>query len=384
MYKINFKSSSALTIISILLASLMVFSFGCVKKEEKEIKIGAILPLTGDGAVYGIKEKEGIELAVEENNATGGIRGKKIKVIFEDSKGEPARAVSAVQKLISQDKVNVVIGDAFSSPTLAIVPIIDKNKVILMSPTASNPKLSNSSEYFFRVWPSDVAEGAVAANLAVKKLNLKKLAILYGNNDYAIGLKEVFSKTIKELGMEILLTEVYNEGDSDFRAQLTRIKKLSPDGIYLAGYAKEFAKILVQAKELNIKSQFVSCGTFHEPEILKISGMAAEGVVFVQPYFDRASNDINIQKFVKSYENKFGSEAGVYAAHGYDAANVVIHAMKKGGTTSSEIKNILNNIKDFPGATGSITFIKGGDVIKPMRIMMVKGGHFVTFEDNKK
>ncbi|MEW6419611.1 MAG: ABC transporter substrate-binding protein [Nitrospirota bacterium] len=360
MKRINHKSSVALVVISILIASLMVFSFGCAKKEEKEIKIGAVLPLIGDGALYGVKEKEGIELAVAENNDSGGVKGKLIRMIFEDSKGEPATAVSALQKLITQDKVQIVIGDAFSSPTLAMVPIINKNKVILMSPTASSPKLSNSSEYFFRVWPSDVAEGAVAAEVAIQRLKLKKLAVLHGNNEYAIGLEDVFVDSIKKLGGEIVIIETYNEGDSDFRSQLTKIKKRSPEGIYLSGYAKEFSKILVQAKELNIKSRFISCGTFHEPEILQIAGKAAEGVVFVQPYFDRNSTDPKIQKFVKTYENRFGSEAGIYAAHAYDATNVLIAAMNKGGTEINSIKNTLNNMKDFPGVTGKITFVKGG------------------------
>lgn len=373
------RKPSVFVVISILIVALIVFSFGCVKKAENEIKIGAVLPLTGDGALYGVKEKEGIELAVAENNDSGGVKSKQLRVIFEDSKGEPATAVSALQKLITQDKVQIVIGDAFSSPTLAMVPITDKNKVILMSPTASSPKLSNSSEYFFRVWPSDVAEGAVAAEVAIQRLKLKKLAVLHGNNEYAIGLKDVFVDSIKKLGGEIVIIETYNEGDSDFRSQLTKIKNQSPEGIYLSGYAKEFSKILVQAKELNIKSRFISCGTFHEPEILQIAGKAAEGVVFVQPYFDRNSTDPKIQKFVKTYENRFGSEAGIYAAHAYDATNVLIAAMNKGGTEINSIKNTLNNMKDFPGVTGKITFVKSGDVIKPMRIMTVKDNNFTDF-----
>lgn len=362
------------------MAFIMVFSFGCTKKEDTEIKIGAILPLTGDGAVYGIKEKEGIDLAVSEVNSTGGIQGQQVRVIYEDSKGESTSAVSALQKLITQDKVQVVFGDAFSSPTLAMIPIIDKNRVILMSPSASSPKLSNSSQYFFRVWPSDIAEGAVAAEIAMQKLQLKKLAVLHGNNEYGIGLKEVFASTISKLGGSVVIVETYNEGDSDFRAQLTKIKKNSPDGIYLAGYAKEFAKILIQAKELDVKVQFMSCGTFHEPEILKIAGNAAEGVVFVQPFFDENSNDPVVQKFVKNYEVKFKSKAGVYAAHAYDAASIIFSTIKEKGMIIDDIRNALLNLINYQGATGSTSIMPGGDVIKQSRVMTVKNGNFTDFK----
>ena len=367
-----------ITIILILTVASAGLIVGCAK-EEKKIKIGAILPLTGDGAAYGEKEKDGIDLAAWEVNEDGGIGGRKIEVIYEDSKGVPEPATSALQKLITRDKVKVVIGDAFSSPTLAMVPIIDKNRIIMISPSASSPKLSHSSDYFFRVWPSDVAEASIMAEVAMDRMKLKKFALIYGNNDYAIGLRDVFMESVKRLGGEILVTETYNEGDTDFRTQLTKIKKAAPDAIYMTGYYKEFAKILIQAKEMGIKAQFLSCGTFPEPEILKIAKEAAEGVVFVQPYFDRNSKDPLIQKFVENYEARFNVEAGIYAAHGYDAMRVLAEAMKIGGISPERIRDALLGLKDFPGVTGKTTFVKGGDVVKPARIMTVKDGEFVEF-----
>lgn len=350
------------------------------KRESEIIKVGVVLPLSGDGAAYGKKEKNGIALAIEKANASSGA-GKKIVAIYEDSQGIPAPAVSATRKLITVDKVQVIIGGAFSSPTLAIVPVADKNRVVVMSPTASSPKLSGSSRYFFRVWPSDIAEGSKMAEIAVQRLGLESFAVLYGNNEYALGLKDVFVARIKELGKTVTTVEVYNEGDSDFRAQLAKIKAQSPDGIYLAGYYKEFAKILKQAKELGIETQFMSCGTFHEPEVLKLAGGAAEGVVFVQPYFNRESQDPVTKDFVTAYEKKFGIEAGVYAAHGYDAARVICKVVKGGKTTAEEIQQALLDLKDFPGVTGKTTFIEGGNVIKPARVMTVTGGRFIDFSN---
>lgn len=234
---------------------VVFFPLGCSKKqpEPEEIKIGVVLPLTGDGAAYGQKEKNGITLAINETTRAGGIRGKRIKAIYEDSQAIPALAVSAIQRLISAENVQAVIGDAFSSPTLAMVPIANQSKVILVSPTASSPALSGSSEYFFRVWPSDVAEGRVIAEVAVNRMKLKTFAVLSGNNDYAKGLKEVFIPTIKSLGSNVTITEMYNDGDSDFRAQLSKIKEASPDALYMVGYYKDFGKILIQAKEIGLE-----------------------------------------------------------------------------------------------------------------------------------
>ncbi len=346
--------------------------------EAAGVKIGVVLPLTGDGAAYGIKEKNGIALAIEQANAKLPA-GKKIVAIYEDDQGVAAPAASAIQKLITVDKVPVVIGCAFSTPTLAMVPIADRNKVVLVSPSSSSPKLSGSSQYFFRVWPSDTAEGATAAEVAVQQLKLRRLAVLYGNNEYALGLKNVFVPRVTQLGGQVVAVETYNEGDSDFRAQLTKIQSLSPDGIYMAGYYKEFAKILKQAKELGITAQFLSDGTFPEPEILQLAGDAAEGVVYVQPWFDRASTDPTVHAFVTAYEKEFKDEAGIYSAHGYDAGRVVCEVITAGSTTSGSIQAALLKLKDFPGVTGATTFIAGGDVIKPMRVMTVKGGRFVAF-----
>lgn len=352
-----------------------------ITPQKTTIKIGVVLPLTGDGAAYGKKEKNGIELAIQETNQALRDRNIEIIPVYEDSQGVPAPAVAAFTKLIDIDKVVALIGGAFSSPTLAMVPIADKKKIVVISPSASSPKLSGSSKYFFRVWPSDTAEGAVMAEVAITRLQLKKIAILYGNNDYGMGLKDVFAQKIEQQGAQIATIESYNEGDSDFRSQLTKIKSMGADGIYMPGYYKEFAKILKQAKELGVNAQFMSCGTFHEPEIIQIAGNAAEGVVFVQPYFDRNGEDPVTKNFVESYEKQFGIEAGVYAAHGYDAARVLGEVISKGSLNSSSIQSSLLNIRNFPGVTGETTFIEGGDVVKQSRVMFVQEGEFREYTE---
>lgn len=375
------KAVVAVVVVAVVVVAVSVLSRGHKTRpsQAQVFKIGVVLPLSGDGAAYGKKEKDGVALAIEQANAVLSRSGLTITPIYEDSQGTPAPAVSAVQKLVSVDKVPVVIGDAFSSPTLAMVSVTDKAGVVLMSPSASSPKLSGAGRFFFRVWPSDTAEGSTMAEVAVQQLGLKTFAILHGKNEYGLGLRDIFSAKVKELGGTVFGVEVYNEGDLDFRAQLAKIKETAPAGIYLAGYYKEFAKILKQAKELGISARFLSCGTFHEPQILELAGDAAEGVVFVQPYFDRNSPDPVTKTFVAAYESKYKEEAGVYAAHGYDAALAICEVVKSGKRTPQELREALLAFKGFDGVTGKTTFLEGGDVIKSARVMTVCKGAFTDF-----
>ncbi|MFZ3091499.1 MAG: ABC transporter substrate-binding protein [Nitrospirota bacterium] len=210
-------SSLVLTIMSIILASLMVFSFGCEKKEEKEIKIGAILPLTGDAAKWGNNTKNGIDLAVEKVNNAGGINGRKLKILYEDTQGTPKNGVAAIQKLITIEKVPAVIDDSMSTVTLAMSPIAEKSKVVLLATGATAPKISEAGDYIFRIWNSDDLEGKVSAKFVYDDLKLYNAAILYINNDYGNGLESVFKKAFEKLGGRIISSESFGQGDTDFR-----------------------------------------------------------------------------------------------------------------------------------------------------------------------
>ncbi len=354
--------------------------FGPKKPTPGELRVGILLPLTGDGASYGKKELNGILLAIDEANASRRDGVPKIVPITEDSQGKPAVATTAMHKLISKDKVPVVIGPAFSSPALAVVPIADKNGVLLMSPSASSPKLTGAGKLFFRVWPSDTAEAESVAKVATGRLKLNSFAVFHVDNEYGVGLKDVFEKTVKAANKEVLFSEGFREGQTDFRTALTKIKSLAPDGIYIPGYYKELSALLRQAKELGVKGQFLSCATFHEPELLKLAGDAASGVVFVQPEFDLKSDDPKIQQFAKQYKSRFDIDAGIYSAHGYDAAMALARTLNGGARTPEDIRKALLDLKDFSGLTGRIKFLPTGDCEKSVRVMTVRDGQFVDFK----
>jgi branched-chain amino acid transport system substrate-binding protein len=376
-----FRRSAVPAIILFLMAALIIISFGCAQKagkakeEPKEIKIGAILCLTGSGAAYGEDSQRGIQLAVEEINKSGGIKGIPIKLIVEDDQTNPTSSASATAKLISQEKVQVIIGAVTSSSMLADAPIAEKAKVIMLSPGASSPKVTAAGDYIFRNWISDALEGKAMADYLYNDEKVRKAAILYINNDYGTGLKEVFNQHFKALGGEITDIESNNQDDTDFRTQLTKIIASGPDRIYLPGYYKEMALILKQAKEVRNTIPFRSVVTFEEPELLKLAKSEAEGVIYSSPFYNPEENNDNVVKFVASFKREYNREPGIFAAHGYDAIMIIAKVLRKCDQCSSElIKNELYKTQNFPGVSGLTTFDKNGDVIKPVAIKQVKNG----------
>lgn len=348
-------------------------------EEPEEIRIGAVLPLTGSAAVWGENAKMGLEIALEEVNKAGGVKNRKIALIFEDSQSDPARAVSSLRKLISVDKVPVVIGDIASSSVLAMAPVAEKEKVVLLSPGASNPDISEAGEYIFRNWQSDALEGKLDAEFAYERLGYRRMGVLYVNNAYGSGLKTVFEDSFKNLGGEILASESFDQGATDMRTQLNKIASLNPDGIYMPGYPPEMAIVLVQAKELGLRVSFLSVQAFDDPKILQTAKDAAEGVIFSVPTPPDPNNPV-VRDFIHEYKERFAREPGVCSDTGYDALKIIVWAMKRGANSALEIMEQLLKLKDFPGAAGSTTFDENGDVVKPFIFKTVKQGRFVVFE----
>ncbi len=229
MKRINHKSSVVLVVISILIAILMVFSFECAKKEEKDIKIGVISSLTGTVAPYGERAWEGIQLATDEINQTGGINGKTIKLLLEDDKSSANDAVFAFKKLIDIHKVPVIIGPVGSSQAMACAPIANEKKVVEFSPAAATPLFTDTGDYTFRNRASAALEVEVMADIAYKNLGLRKIAILYINNDVGTGFYPVFKKRFEFNGGAIAGIESFDQGSADVRTQLIKLRSLNPD-----------------------------------------------------------------------------------------------------------------------------------------------------------
>ena len=345
--------------------------------QPQVIKIGHLGPLTGFAANYGEQERQAIDLAVEEINAKGGINGKRLEVIHEDDQLDPTLATNAINKLITVDKVVAVIGELSSTVTLAVAPIAEKNKVVLMVHAANSNKLSGAGEYIFRIYPTNTDEGQALVELA-SSLGSKNASILYVNNDYGTDLESVVKKDFAENGGTISISEGYNPDETDFRTQLTKVKEKNPTVVFLLGYPKDMAMILRQAKEIGLRPLFLADDTFNNPQIVDWSGNASEGVVFVTPSNGDAER---WQELSQKIENKYGDNATFITAMAYDATNLLAASMESSGATSDEIKTGLTQLKDYPGVTGNITFDKNHDVeTRLFSIMIVKGGKFEDYK----
>jgi branched-chain amino acid transport system substrate-binding protein len=345
-----------------------------------DFTVGVVAPLTGDNAKYGESAKRALELCADELNAASGVRGKKIRLIFEDSQGTPQKGVTAFQKLITIDRVPVVIGDLLSTSTLAIAPIAERNRVVLLSPTSSAPKITDTGDYIFRNVASDVFEGRVVADAAIDRLGVTRVAVISINNDYGAGMVEVFRKRFKERGGMIVSEETYAQNASDFRTQLTKIADAKPEVIYMVGY-RELGQLLKQATDLGLEARFLSNVLFEDPEILKIAGPMAEGVIYSSRAYDSESNDPTIRKFVDGYRARYSDTPDVFAAYSYDAMRILALAVERNGVTSDDIRSGLYSIKDFQGVCGLTSFDENGDVIQPAFLKTVRNGKFVWLED---
>lgn len=377
--KINAEKKNILISVAILGLIILVgignYLYTTTATGPQVIKIGHIAPLTGDAAIYGEWETQGIDLAVDEINAKGGINDRQVVVIHEDDQLDPATMTNALNKLITVDKVPAVIGETSSSGTLALAPIAERNKVVLISDGAAAISVSNAGEYVYRIFPSNALEGQKLVELA-SSLNLKDGAVLYINNDFGIGLAKEVSNDFVSAGGSISITEGYNPDATDFRTQLTKIKEKNPKVIFLLGYPKDMATILRQAQELGLKSQFLAPDTFNDPQVIEQAGNSAEGVIFVYP---SNGDPTKWQVFNDKIKNKYGKDANIITAMAYDATNVLAEAMKK-GPSGEKVKEGLDQLKDYPGVTGSITFDKNGDAVsREMTVGIVKDGKFQDY-----
>jgi len=384
------KYSLVLNILVVVL--LAVAMMGCPTKKpdtdgepspedgEKEVvKIGAILPLTGDAASYGQDAKAGLDLAVHVLNSAAGVSGKKLQVIYEDSKADPREGTNAIRKLIEVDKVQVIVGEMASSVTLAIAPIAEENKVVLISPGSSSPLITYAGDYIFRTDVSDTFEGKAMAESAYNTLSLRKVAIIYINNDYGVGVNAVFKEEFQRLGGIIAGSESFQQEATDFRTQISKVSNASPDGLYIIGY-KEIIPLLKQIREMGLQVQILSTALFEDPEIIEKLGTAADGVIYMSRDYDPESKEDNVHAFLTAFEEMYQKKPDFYfAAQAYDAMMILAIVMEKSGYQGANIKDGLYAVEGYNGVSGLMTFDSNGDVIKSMKLRTVRNGLFVDY-----
>jgi branched-chain amino acid transport system substrate-binding protein len=368
---------------------VLVFSVaiaGCAKKETKEetkepevIKIGVVTPLTGDVATFGQSTKKAVEMAAEEINNSGGVLGKKIELVIEDDRNDPKETANVVRKLIDQDKVIAIIGSLTSKCSLAGMPIANAKKVPMISNASTNPKVTLTGPYAFRVCFIDDFQGQVMAKFAYEDLGARKAAVLYDiGNDYTKGLAEFFIKSFKELGGEIVAEETYQQTDNDFNAQLTSIKAKNPDVIFLPDYYQKVSLIAKQARGLGIQATFLGGDGWDSPELVKLGGQAVEGGYFSNHY-SQQDPDPKTQEFIKKFEQKYGEKPDALAALAYDAMYYLVEGIKKAGKIDTvAIRDGIEQVgkEGFSGVTGKFTIDENRNPIKAAVVLKVENGQF--------
>ncbi len=342
------------------------------------VKIGVLTALTGNMAEYGNNIKNGIELAVEEINGGGGINGRQIALFYEDSKCEPMEAVNGFSKLADTQMLNIVLGTLCSGETLAIAPIANEKKILVISAGASSPEITEAGDYIFRVYPSDDYEAGVAADIIFNKLNRSEVSIIYLNNDYGIALRDVFKKKFVAMGGKILNEESYLQNSKDFRTQLTKIKEKNPQLIYIIGYPIEGGLLIRQIKELGINTLIFGSSGLKANDFINKGGGAAEGMILAAP--SEVSSGKR-QEFVKNYERKFYLNPGLASDMAYDSVYILKEALTN-TKNIEEIKNNLYKIKEFEGASGKFGFDSNGDRVGlEYDLLIIKNGQFVPLEN---
>jgi branched-chain amino acid transport system substrate-binding protein len=346
-----------------------------------KIWFGHVGSMTGQEATFGDSSDKGIQLAIQEINAKGGLKGKQVDLKTYDDQGKPEEAALAATRLVTQDKVTVLLGEVASSRSLAMAPIADANKVPHITPSSTNPKVTKDGEktrpFVFRVCFIDPFQGTVMAKFAKEK-NVTKVAILRDiGSAYSVGLADYFLSKFKELGGTIVNDQSYKAGDQDFKAQLTAIKARAPEAIYVPGYYTDVALIARQARELGIKVPLMGGDGWDSAKLFEIGGKAIEGSYFSNHYSPDDPSP-RIQEFIKRYKERFGAVPDSMAATAYDAAMVAGDAISRAKELTGEaIAEQIAATKDFPGVTGVITLDQDHNAVKSAVVLEVKGGKAV-------
>jgi branched-chain amino acid transport system substrate-binding protein len=368
-----------------------VFLFACSNEKGSTVRIGVIAELTGDMPAVGESCKKAAEMAAQEVNNAGGldINGKKYKVelFIEDNAGKADQSASAAQKLITQKKVHAIVGPNATRYAIPASEIAESSKVVLISPWSTNPKTTLDGKtnapkkYVFRACFIDPFQGRVVAKFAMENLKAKKAAVLYDvASDYNKGIAEFFKETFEQGGGKVVAFETYTTNDKDFSGQLTKIKKTSPDVIFLPNYYSEIPLQIQQAKRLGIEAPIVGSDSWGSQELLKLCNNDCEGYYFSTHYAADAATPV-AAKFIEGFKAKYGAMPDDVAALTYDSFGLLWQAIKSANKIDRQaIRDALAGISGYDGVTGNMQFREGsGDPIKSAVILRIKEGKFQYF-----
>ncbi len=370
---------SCLLLITALMAGLVS---GCGNNASKDIKIGMVYELTGNTASYGTSAANGAKLAFKEINAKGGVLGKQIQIVVADNKGEPSESTNAMTKVITQDKVIAITGFTVSSCGIAGSAVAEDNKIPFVAAATVNPKVTVDEKtgkvknYTFRACFIDSFQGTVGANFALNSLKAKQVAILTdSSSDYSKGLTQIFKQAFTKGGGQIVAEEAYLQKDQDYKSVLTKIKAQNPDTVYVPGYYEDVGKIVKQARELGITVPILGADAWDSPKLVELGGPQALNNTYFTNFYSTEDTNPTSNAFVEAYEKEYGQKPDSMAAMGYDAAYLLVDAIKRANSTeANKIREALAATKDFSSVSGNMNISDTHDAIRGVVIIEMKDG----------
>ena len=382
------KIITSFAIASVLAASLVA---GCGSKGDKDIKIGMVYELTGNTASYGTSAANGAKLAFKEINASGGVLGKQIKIVSADNKGEPSESANAMSKVISQDKVVAVTGFTVSSCGIAASAVAEANKIPFVAAATVNPKVTfdertgKVKDYTFRACFIDSFQGTVGANFALNGLKASKTAIMTdSSSDYSKGLTDIFRSTYVKAGGKIVAEESYLQKDQDYKPILTKIKAQNPDLLYIPGYYEDVGKIIKQARELGMTIPVLGADAWDSPVLVEMGGAQPLNNTYFTNFYSIEDKNPVSNAFVEAYKKEYGQTPDSMAAMGYDAAKLLVDAIKRADSTDAKkIKEALAATKNFSSVSGEMSLNERHDAVRGVVIIELKDGKQVYKETVK-
>jgi len=365
---------------AVVACALLAFVFMGAENANGEAikaKIGVISIITGQGAAYGEAITNGIKLARDEVNAKGEVL---IDLKVEDSSGKQEQALAAAQKLINSEKVVSIIGPTLSNEMFAAGPEANASGVPIMGTSTTAKGIPQIGKFVFRNALPESQAIPASVGQAVKKYNIRKVALLYGNDDaFTKSGFDTMKEVAEKLKLEIVTIQEFQKGQADYKAQLTKITSLKPDAVFCSALYNEGGVILAQARKMGLKVPFVGGNGFNSPKVIEIAKEAAEGLIVATPWFGE-KNDPKVKEFVAKYEKAYGKKPDQFAAQAYDAFYIMTNALKAAGTADrAKLRDALAATKNFQGVLGKFSFDAERDVVMAPNVLIVKGGKFTIF-----
>ena len=383
------KSHKLRTAVLPIVIFLLALAFSCSRPGEDNaapdrttIKIGYFGDLTGPTFNFGQSAINGVLMAASEVNQAGGINGRQIDVVIEDDKGSPEEAARLTAKLIDEDKVVAIIAGGTSGNSRAAAPKAQASHIPMVSPSSTDPAVTQTGNYIFRACFVDSFQGEVMAKFAINTLKAQKAAILFDfNSPYSKGLTDYFKLSFARLGGTVVLEQTYTQGDADFKGQLSTIRAAEPDVIYIPGYYGDVTLVAKQARMIGMTQPLLGADGWDAPELWQLGGDALNGA-YITTHYSVDDPSPAIRTFVDLYKLRYGNLLpDAHAALAYDAARLLFDAIARTGSTDRDkLRDALAQTKDFQGVTGVISMDANRNAVKPAVVLKLQDAKFIYQE----